>query len=291
MWLVILEGISVVFVLAVLSCIWKWLDRHVHRRGHGISLLVPFRSNHPGDDRELNFLWLKEYWANELPYAEFIQGYNDETPFCKTAAVNDAASRATGDILVIIDADAYLTGDQLLEAAHRIREARREDRPLWLVPYRRLYRLNRRATEALRDSDPADPLRFSTPPPHYALEHDDTYGGNRPDRGHWFAAMCMVVPVEAFRMLNGMDTRFKGWGGEDVAFMLALDTLYAQHKSVRGEILHMHHPRISEGKFIRKWAGQDTALLSSRLNYYYRAAYGDPLKMLTLLNLSYKLYW
>lgn len=270
-----------VLALAVVLCLMWRKRRTAQKAGKGVSLLIPFRSP-PGDEREQNFLWLKKYWANELPGAEVIQGYDVHVPFSKTAAVNNAALRAHGDVLVIIDADAYLTGDQVLTAAALVREHKKRH-PTWVIPYRRLYRLNHDATGLVLGSDPADPVRFSSPPPGKAIETDDTYGGNRPDRGHWFGAMCMVVSARGFWSVAGMDERFAGWGGEDVAFMLALDTLHGPHKTIPGDILHLHHERIVAGKFIRKWEGQGQALQSAWLSREYRKAAGDPKAMTDLL--------
>src|SRR5882762_5788790 len=107
-----------VLALAVVLCL-MWRKRKAKaqkiKAGWGISLLIPFRSP-PGDERERNFRWLKEYWAHELPEAGVIQGHDVHVPFSKTCAVNNAAELAHGDILVILDADAYLTGEQVVKA-------------------------------------------------------------------------------------------------------------------------------------------------------------------------------
>ena len=78
-------------------------------------------------------------------------GQDTGWPFSKTVAVNEAASRATGDIFVILDADAYISGAAIQEAADRIRHAWDRNHKLWLIPYRRLFRLTRYATVLMMD--------------------------------------------------------------------------------------------------------------------------------------------
>jgi len=251
--------------------------------GTGISLLVPFRAP-PGSDRERSWTWLRDYWKHELPGAEIIVGTNSQVPFSKTAAVNDAASRATGDIYVVLDADAYLYGAQITKAADEIREARAEGRKLWLIPYRHLYRMTHTATELVLSSDPAHPLRFSSPPPRRSYSENGPYGDNTPGRGHWFAAMAIVLPKEAFERVGGLDGRMSGWGFDDVAVMRALDTLYGKHKTLKGDILHLWHPIVYARKNVKMWPGQENPLMSQKLAERYYGATGNPAVMQQLLD-------
>ena len=175
------------------------LNRHHHEK---ISLLVPFRADVP--ERWRNWAWLRQYWENELPEAEVIMGRDDATPFCKTRAVNDAFEMSRGDILVILDADCYISGKSILESARKIREARYELRKTWFIPYRRFYRLTESASVELLGSDPADPVRFSDPP------QPDQFEGQPASAsfGHWFGALIQVMPRQAFDDVDGMDERF-----------------------------------------------------------------------------------
>ena len=86
---------------------------------------------------------------------------------------------------------------------------------------------------------PDDPLRFPSPPPVSAVESMQGSG-----YGHWFAAMCLMLPREAFFTVGGMDPRFRGWGGEDVSFMHAVDTLWGKHKTGHNDIMHFWHGKI-----------------------------------------------
>jgi len=259
------------------------------RRGHGISILIPFRANVDQIQRLRNVVWLKRYWKAQLPGAEVIIGKDpqvDGRPFSKSAAVNDAASRAGGDILVIVDADGYISAEAVLHCAKEIREARRRRRKLWFVPYRKFFRLTEAASNALLQSDPKRPLRFPDP-----LTSEFILGDTDPSVGHWYGAMIQICPREAFDIVGGWDERFRGWGGEDAAAMRAMDTLYGLHMTLPGHVLHVWHPQIGpEGTKVqvhwkeRMWAGQDEPGANDKLANKYYGAYRNPDRMRKLVD-------
>lgn len=253
-----------------------FFHRKKHKHRPKISLLIPFSSNDP--IRKHNFEWVLQYWKNELPDAEIVIGRSSSKIFCKGEALNHAARKSTGKVLVIIDADAYISGDIIDRCADRILEDL--DNHLWYVPYRRLYRLTEEATEAIIASDPADPLRLPTPPPPGSIENS----GDRSKYGCRYGAMLMMFPREAYEILGGFDERFKGWGGEDVALLRALDTLYGKHKTTRNDILHLWHPFFGQDYKTRMWQGQKSANVNSTLANRYHKATGHPSKMRRLVN-------
>src|SRR6185369_7450826 len=119
-----------------------------------ISLLIPFSSTDP--QRKRVFRWVLDYWHAALPDAEIVIGRSSGQPFCKTQAFNRAARKATGDIFVLLDADAFLRGSLIATAAERIVADLAEGFHLWFVPYRHLYRLTSEITARIVASDPAD---------------------------------------------------------------------------------------------------------------------------------------
>jgi hypothetical protein len=244
-----------------------------------ISLLVPFRASAKHPHRARIWEWLKRYWSHELPDAEIVVGHSTSEAFCKTEAVNDAAARARGRIFVILDSDAYIRGSAILHCARAIEEAQRRGQKRWFIPYRRLYRLTEASAEMVLNSDPMWPYRFTSPPPDDAVE--STVGSMH---GHHFGAMIQIMPREAFEAVGCMDTRFKGWGGEDVAFMRAVDTLYAKHKTIAVDVLHLWHPNIGTSVLDRMWEGQDKPGQNSRLAKSYSRATGDRVAMRALVD-------
>lgn len=260
----------------------------------GISLVVPFRSPGIYDDREANFEWLRSYYRANLPAAEWIVGRTDSVPFNKSAAVNDGYRRASGDIIVILDADAFLDVNALTDAAAEIRDARRRGIPLWIMPYRRLYRLTQdaaRMTKAFNPrwpwSDqfyggaPADGVQY-TEPMAIEYENHDSY-----DKGHMFGAMVQVHPREAFEATGGMDERFIGWGGEDISFVRAVDTLFGRHRSLNYPVMHLWHPQATADstawQTARAWDGQTSTEANEALAAKYFKAYNNYEEMKALV--------
>jgi glycosyltransferase involved in cell wall biosynthesis len=239
-----------------------------------ISFLVPFRPQHSQKRRQEVWQWLQEYWRWELPGVEIVTGHSKGKVFSKSEAVNDAAKRASGRIFVIIDADCYIDGDVIRACADRIDRELRRGNKLWYVPYRSLYRLTKESTDLVLDSDPRHPYTFSSPPCWDEVESTEGSG-----HGHRFGAMIQIMPREAFFAVGGMDPRFRGWGGEDVAFVKALDTLYSPHKTTNNDVLHMWHPKIGDSFKTRMWEGQHNPGLNGRLASRYMQSVGDRVMM------------
>lgn len=259
------------------------------KRGKGISILIPFRCLHKEHARTRNVEWLKKYWKKQLPGAEIIIGEDPcvRLPFSKSVAVNDAVSKSSGDVLVIIDADGYMSPKSVLRCAEEIRSHRERGHRLWFVPYRQFYRLTQAASELLLASDPSHPLLFSEPldPVFTINSYDDA------KVGHWYGAMCQIMPREAFDLVGGWDERFRGWGGEDHAAMRAMDTLYCPHKTLPGMVCHIWHPQLGpqgEANSVhwkeRMWDGQEETCANDVLSMRYYGAYRKPERMRKLLD-------
>lgn len=169
-----------------------------------ISLLIPFSTKNKMRKRVLK--WLIDYWKHELPEAEIVIGHCKSRVFCKGEALNNAFKKASGEIIVIIDSDAYLDGNVIRRCTRRILEERKYGNRLWYVPYRHLYRLTKRTTEKILESSPECPLRLSSPPPPCSYESN----GHKSKYGHRYGAMCMIFPREAIEILGCFDERFKG---------------------------------------------------------------------------------
>ncbi len=177
-------------------------------KGRGISILVPFRSD--GTERQEIWDWLSCFYEYRLPEAQFLVGEDDGTPFSKTCAVNRAASRASGDVFVILDADCWIDPRVILEAAHNIRRARARGKRRWYIPYRHLWRLNHEASRCILRENPA-----WTPAPGEWTELDAKQDIDNCDEsgiGHNFGALIQIMPREAFFEVGGMEPRCRGWG-------------------------------------------------------------------------------
>jgi glycosyltransferase involved in cell wall biosynthesis len=261
--------------------------RH-YRRGHGISIIIPFRSPEHKNRRNENFDWLVSYWRCQLPGAQIVIGEDPchHLTFSKSAAVNAAASKATGDIFAIIDADGYVPVESVVKCAEEIRKARRHGHKLWFVPYRHFYRLTDRASRKVIESSPCDPYQFPSPPDPGDIQNQSGSG-----HGHWFGALAQIVPREAFEAVGGWDCRFRGWGGEDHSAMRATDTLFWRHKTLPGQVLHLWHPMLGKDgsdNFVewkeRIWENQSEANTNGNLAARYSRANGDRERMRALVD-------
>jgi predicted glycosyltransferase involved in capsule biosynthesis len=239
-----------------------------------ISLLIPFSTDDPY--RQANFNWLLAYWKHELPDAEIIIGESRGSIFCKGEALNDAVAKSTGKVLVILDADAYLDGKVITHCADLILENIHNH--LWFVPYRRLYRLTKEATEIITGSDPHCPVRFPHHIPKVLVENID-----KANYGHRYGAMCMIFHYKAYKKIGGFDERFKGWGGEDVCLLRALDTVYGKHKTTNNNIFHLWHSFFGHTYEERRWEGQDKGGSNWDISKRYGQAYKNPTMMKKLL--------
>ena len=249
-------------------------------RGAGLSLLVPYRDDLE-EGRADNWHWLHQYWRHMLPEAEIIMGDAPGHPFSKTCAVNAAFRRSTGDVLVMIDADCYIDPAVILHCADEIRKGRERTprEPVWFVPYRASsFRLTRVSTLYLLASDPSDPFPFGSPP-----DIDDVGPMNGSGFGHWFGALIQIYPREAFELVHGMDARMRGWGGEDVSFVLLLDTLFGVHRLTSNQVLTLWHTVQSKPgtnpNLLRLWEGQEDPRRNWTLAGRYRKALRNPTAM------------
>lgn len=237
-----------------------------------ISLLIPFSSKDP--IRKKNFRWLLKYWKCALPDAQIVVGHSRSKIFCKGAALNDAARRAKGKVFVILDADAYLDPQVINRCADRIIEEQAYGNNLWYVPYRYLYRLTKDASDRLREYEPCDAPVLPIPSPE-----DVENAGHSLRYGHMYGAMIMMFPAVAYQIIGCFDERFKGWGGEDIALLRMLDTLFGKHKTTRNPIFHLWHPYIGHNYQTRRWDGQGKGSPNTKLNMRYNKATRSPLQM------------
>ncbi len=261
------------------------MPRRRRRHRKLISLLVPMGGDDPCRTR--NWAWLQRYWECHLPGVEIVIGRDRSStrswrntspePFSKATAVNDAFSRSHGDILVILDTDAYLSANVIEHVAHVLRVNRERGIRDWYVPYTHLYRLTRPITERILASDPCHhPATLSSPP--HPGDIDGTEGSGPLNT---YGAMCTVLPREAFEIVGGMDPRFRGWGAEDFAFALALDVLWGPMQHTPNDILHLWHPAFTATHNgaaplwqVKMWANQTKPGINNELGARYQHAAG-----------------
>lgn len=211
-----------------------------------VSFLVPYRPD--GGRRDENWSWVRARLA-AVPGCEIVVGTSPRGPFNRAAAVNDAATRAVGEVLCVHDADCALPLDWY-QAVRGLDG--------WVLPEGSRY-LTAAATAGLISRSPAATIAEGLDAEE-EVEH--SVGG------------IMALSRSAFDTARGMDARFVGWGPEDAAFALCLETLVGPSDRFGGPLVHLWHPREPHA---RPWQPGVGDLMGK-----YWAAHGDPARMRAL---------
>lgn len=186
------------------------------------SILIPFHSDH--GDRLRVYRWLREYYTRELPEAEVLTGDDDtgDELLNRSRMRNNAAAAATTDLFVFLDADAYVLADDLREMVRLVRDG------AVLVQPTAVHFLTREATgRQLRRK------RWKAP------GAGDIRRTFQPVTGH-----CFVCSRAMYNLAGGFDERYRGWGGEDPAFALAIEKLTGRTRTrTAAASYHLEHPR------------------------------------------------
>ena len=222
-----------------------------------ISVLIPYAS--PCPHRGHALAWVVERWRQALPGCEIIIGLSPQGPWRKGLAVADAAGRSHGEILVVTDADVWC--DRTVEAAGLVAAGRP-----WAIPHRTVYRLSEVATtRVLEGADPKHTMRVGGREMLSEARYEGIAGGG-----------IVIVSREAYEAAP-IDGRFAGWGGEDEAWAMALDTIAGPCRRLDGLLWHLWHPPPQRLSRLVGSHGNDA------LKRRYREAYSHRDQMLGLV--------
>ena len=217
-----------------------------------ISVLVPFRDDgHRGPAME----WIVARWRHYWPEAEVIIRPDDGCdPFSKSQALQSCVREATGDVLILLDADTWCDVPTIRRAVEIAATGR------LVQPASKAHRLGQEVTDELLASDPACEWPMIRP-----LQVEQTV---RP------VGFLHVLSREVWDTVNGYDPRFRGWGGEDNVFLYAVETLVGPVVRLNGAIYSLWHPRPRmDGR--RVWTGQ-TQRNSDMILRYAKARGNEP---------------
>lgn len=220
----------------------------------GVSVLVPYRPD--GGYRQ-------QAWEHLVGPAWAASGAEVivESPgpgkhpgdFNHPRAINAAAARASGDVLIVADADTFWRASDLPE---RLAETVRSG-AAWAMP-RHYAKLTVSQSRQLVKGTSSQSL---------AGLHDRAHWVG--DSVSWSGLVC--VPATAFHAVGGYDERWDFWGADDVAFGLSLDTLVGRHERVAGSCLHLWHPEP-----LAQTYGHEHHRAQYALGEDYKMAAGDP---------------
>jgi hypothetical protein len=180
-----------------------------------VAVLVPWRPD--GGPRQTVWAWVRRQWALWHEDYEIVTGACPDGPWSKGAAVADALSQTGAGTLVVADADVWTVG--VPEAVDAVVSGRAR----WAMPHQLVRRLTEEATQAVLDG-----ASVSGQPT--AETHRGMQGGG------------MIVLDR--QVLEGvpMDPQFTGWGQEDQAWALALETLAGPMWRGTSDLFHLWHP-------------------------------------------------
>lgn len=166
-----------------------------------VVILVPRRAGVP--ERDEAWAWILERWRRELPDVPvFIGTHDDEGPFNRSVAVNEAA-RDAGDwkVAVIADADSFCGTDQVIAAVNTAART-----GLMTIAFTRFCYLSQEGSQRVMGGFVGSWER---------LIHHKFRGG---------CSSMLAVRRDLWDRVDGFDERFSGWGEEDVAFSIACQT-------------------------------------------------------------------
>lgn len=191
-----------------------------------VSFIAPYRSDN--GRREQIWQWIQQRWAAFFPEVEIIvsDDCTHEAELNRGQAANLAAEKASGEVLIVGDADTTFAPGQLRKAIERV--ASTGD---WMLS-EHLYHLTEAYTNRLLISDPE--VRLPRNPPN------EWYG-----KGTTLSGGLVVMPTNVWLKFGGYDERWPGWGSSDKGLAASLDVLYRRRRYYPGTTYHLWHERTS----------------------------------------------
>lgn len=222
------------------------------------TLIIPFRNS--DRYRLANLLAVESFYYSQFPEWQVIIVEQDAKPtlelnffagspklifafnaglFNKSWAINIAFKQSTEQVLLIGDADMVVAPTALKKSLDAV------DQELDVVrPFRNLIDLDQKETQCFLDSGS---IENST--------KDSMLDRNYANESLCLAGGFFLIKNECFGKLKGFDERFEGWGGEDDAFSIIVQSVSNKTAILReGIAWHCWHPRskAQEGQAYKK---------------------------------------
>ena len=208
-----------------------------------VGFVIPFWgiSSHRIQSHDYLLSVLMEHFKDWDPPAwGFERRYDD--PMERSATRNVLAARALEqgiDILVFIDADSIPSPTALIESIGHVMRTKH-----WLFPYSTYYNLTEKGSEDFKENPPWKHWR-----PEDGYEYEYVFPGPDPYDRPPAVGGSVILHREVWEKVRGYDERFQGWGGEDRAFALALETLAGDSVRYPAPIYHLWHPAPENDRF------------------------------------------
>lgn len=200
-----------------------------------VSVIIPWAPDTGCRHREAALAWTASKWV--ATGHEVVVGEHTG-PWCKAAAVADGLARATGDVLVVADADVWTQGwedavDQVVSGVP------------WAMPHGTVHRLTHAATQQVLDGhEPVRGMDLTQSP----------YQG-------WPGGGMVVTRRDVYAQAP-LDPRFVGWSGEDESWAHALKVLAGEGWRGSDPLWHLWHP--PQERMSRRWGSHTARALAAR---------------------------
>lgn len=215
-----------------------------------VAVLIP-AGGEPCEHRARAAAYVIEHYRTHHPRWDLIVGHTGQ-PWSKGAALADAYRQTSADMIVLADADSFVD-PTILE--HTVDQALDDG---WAMPHWMVYRLDEQGTADVYAGLPPRPDRLVR----------GAYAGVK-------GGGIVAVRRDVYELVDGIDPRFQGWGGEDVSFARALIALHGKPARFAAELWHLWHPHPAPDL-----RGSEA---SEALVARYRDAANDPAAMRALI--------
>lgn len=220
-----------------------------------VSVLVPYRGG--CTSRAMAWAYVRARYREHHPDWELAVA-DSAGEWSKGAALALAANDANGEVLVVADADVFVDVATLRHAVELAAHGQ-----AWVVPHRTVRRLGRRATDEV----------LAGAKPHRGMPcrrtHIGVLGGG-----------LVVLRRAVWDAVGGVDARFIGWGGEDVALARTLETFFGPCRRLDADLWHLWHPPQPSQTPHRRTSRNE---INNQLAGRYREAQGDAERMRILI--------
>lgn len=161
----------------------------------------------------------KDFIVSHYGRYPVVEGDSGHAEFNRAASRNTAAEGVTSDVLVFVDADAFIPLVQIDAAVELAMHT-----GVLVKPFAEGGYLTESSSEALLRDKHHWSIVWMNPP---------VYG---------FVGLAWAIRRDKFELLRGFDPNFVGYGGEDNAFCAACDNLIGQTMTVEGYGYSLWHP-------------------------------------------------